>query len=166
MQSNNPLKAFIASLFTKQQVKRAVPTCLVFWAIANHFINLAVQHAGGGRLLPYIVKFEYLTASLYLIGVTLMLVGIGRDVTLRNVMTFNLEEFKPDTNRLYQVGFIANRLGAFSLTYIVVVLVVFGKSLDWFVWLLCIGDFMATAWFSFNLTRWIKQIGGTQTAPR
>ena len=166
MSSQNRLTAFLASFFTKKQVSRAVPTCLLFWSIANHFLNQAVERAGGTQLLPFIVRFEYLTAVSYLSGVTLMLLGIGRDVTFKNVMTFNLEAFKPDTNRLYKAGFLVNRLGAFSLTYIIVILMIFGKSFSWFIWLLYIVDFLATAWFSFNLTRWIKQIGGTRAAPR
>lgn len=156
----------IRDFFGPRRVKWAVPTCLLFWGVANHFINQAVEQAGGTEFLPYIVKFEYATAILYLSGVVLMLIGIGRDVTIRNVLTFDLKEFKPETNWVYQTGFRLNRVGAFSLTYIVVILLLFGKSLTPFVWLLCIADFAGTFYFSLNLTRWIKIIGGVRTASK
>ena len=134
---------------------------LVVWVYIFRCINQSIREAGLAARLPYLVTFETGLVWCYIRGIVLMLIGIGKDVTVLGVLTFDLRDFKPETNLMYRAGFYLNRFGAFSSLYILFIAFAMRKMLPPHIIWLCVADVVGVTIVSCKLTRVIKWMSRT-----
>lgn len=124
-----------------------------------HLVNDSLRAAGETTTVVYLLVIENAIILSFYVGIVFMLVGIGRDVSIRGILTFDMRKFEPGRNRLYKSGFVINRLAALFSLYALIGLWIIGKPTSWLLILVCIVDLAGSIFVTLNLTRWLKVYG-------